>query len=497
MIRSSAKMTALAAVALLGGVTAFNCSRNGSGSSDSIGHVNLALTLPSGSHINAVTYLIHSAGTAGVTDVSGTINTTDLNATPTAFVSFPASMGDTVTLTADTTAMPSVHCTGSSMPFSVLAGAEAQANVNLICGGAGSIAGTGNSSNIHIVGTVTETNADNCPQITSWTISPLTTSFPGGTIDVTADATDADVGETLTYAWGPTAKFTMPSGQMTQYHCTAPGGDTITLNVTDSHTPSCTATLSFPVTCVDTTATGAAGSTTGAAGATGAAGSTTGAAGATTGAAGATGAAGSTTGAAGSTTGAAGSTTGAAGSTTGAAGTVGQQNNACTMCEESNTVAGNCFNTTTPTGDPSQFTQFGCNGFTGAALTACLNLLSCLETPACTSAIASASGDYGEAQVGNDDPLPCLCGSITKGSCLGLLGQAESTLAGVCAVQYRAAAASVSTSCITPSPVTGQPGAPGTVGCVSVLQATYDPSTPLGVPSNLLTCNVDNSCACP
>jgi Concanavalin A-like lectin/glucanases superfamily len=275
---------------MLAGVFGASCQR----ARPDLGSVSLALTLPSGSHINQVHYVIHAGMPGGIADVSGNINTTDQSATPTAFVSFPASTGDTVTLTADTTGMPPIHCSGVGASFTVLAGQQAEAAIVLMCGG-GQAAGTGNNGNVHINGTVSEIGGtgDNCPQVTSWTVSPFETSAPTGTIDVTADATDMDPGETatLTFAWAPAGKFTSATGKTNTYHCLVAGPDTITLSVTDTHMPSaCTETVSFPVNCVAMGTAGAGGTSDGAAGGTsdGAAGGTTdgGAGGATGGAGG-------------------------------------------------------------------------------------------------------------------------------------------------------------------------------------------------------------------
>ena len=54
MIRNSTKLTAIAAVALLGGATALNCSKASSPSA--IGDVKLAFALPDGLTIKQVSY---------------------------------------------------------------------------------------------------------------------------------------------------------------------------------------------------------------------------------------------------------------------------------------------------------------------------------------------------------------------------------------------------------------------------------------------------------
>jgi hypothetical protein len=514
MIRNSMKLTGLAALALLGGAVGLNCSK-GTSNTASAGHVTVALTLSPGDNINSVSYKIHAGAPTGIADVTGLINTMDPNATPSAYVSFTESTGDTVTLTADTTSTPPKHCVGTSMAFDVHAGQDAIANVTLVCGG-GTASGTGNKGNVKIVGTVTELagTGDNCPQLTSWTVSPLQTSAPGGTIDVNASATDADVGETIAYAWAPAAKFTAPTAQMTQYVCTVAGPDTITLSATDNHMPTpCTTSISFAVNCVSTTGTaGAGGGTAGAGGSS-------------------AGAGGSSAGAGGSSAGAGGSSAGAGGGSAGAGGSSGVIT--CTQCEMLGTQGATamyqtsvgtpkCNNTSVPGTSLTDMIHFGCGGFTGPALTACQNLLSCLEGPTCAGptgfahTVSTARG-YGEAAVNFSDPLPCLCGNINKGTCLGDTGglpsgvtdtngdvgpTGEYTLNGVCANQYRAAAASISTTCgtiMTLDPAIGpqvvQPGAIPT--CVSTLQAIYDPATPLGVPSNLFSCNANVPCTCP
>jgi hypothetical protein len=100
---------------------------------------------------------------------------------------------------------------------------------------------------------------DNCPLLTSWSASPLQVSAPGGSIDLSATATDADARETLTFSWtAPAGRFTVPSSTgasgasaTTKYVCDKPGPQKLTVTVTDNHVPSsCSASQTFPVTCV-------------------------------------------------------------------------------------------------------------------------------------------------------------------------------------------------------------------------------------------------------
>jgi hypothetical protein len=292
----------------------------------------------------------------------------------------------------------------------------------------------------------------------------------------------------VTYSWGPTAaNFASPTAASTTFTCTVAGTQNITLTISDGRQPApCTATVTLPINCIAVTTgavcgngvvetgeqcdppngttcdatchtiTSSTGGTTGSAGApaTGGAGGSAGAVG--TGVAGSNGAGG----VAGSNgTGVAGSN-GSGGSASPSAAV------ACVSCEFSGTTAGNCFNTS-KTGLGASTANFGCNGFTGSDLTNCLALQDCLSSAACQTAISSATPDYGEAQVGNDSPLPCLCGNVAQATCL-----ASTTWTGVCAPQFVAAAAGG-----------------------NVLSLFTSTDSPEGVAANLFTCDVDNPCA--
>ena len=70
MIRTAARKTLLLAVATLGmGALAVNCSRSGTGNSDSssnLGSVGLAISLPSGATVSSVHYSVKNSGGAEV-----------------------------------------------------------------------------------------------------------------------------------------------------------------------------------------------------------------------------------------------------------------------------------------------------------------------------------------------------------------------------------------------------------------------------------------------
>ena len=484
MTRNSAKMTAAAVVVLLSGAGAINCSKSNK-TSDDVGRVSLALMLSGADELDSVTFDLKAGAPMGIPDVTGTIDTSDKNATASIDQSFPPSTGDTVTLKGTT--KDGVNCTGTSSPFAVTSGNTASVTVALICGSGPS----GTEPGAVAVGS-TVTFSPSCPVFTSYSASPLQTSV-GGTIEVSVAAADADKSLTLSYAWAPAANFDHPTAVSAKYSCTTAGTQTFTVTASAVGEPTnCPAEIAtFTVNCVkvavcgngivepgeqcDSTpgcdpvtcqlTTGAGGSTgaagTGAAG-TGAAG--TGAAGAGaagTGAAG-TGAAG--TGAAGTGAGGTGAAgTGAAGTGaagTGAAGTgaAGTGPSACESCEISGTSSGLCSNTSaTAQGTPTDPTKFGCNGFGSTAdVASCNALLSCIRTKGCAI---------------GDDPTACLCGTLDVNTCATT---SPASLPGVCVAQYVAAADGG-----------------------NIFGLFFGTDAPVGVANNLFTCDVDNSCTCP
>jgi cysteine-rich repeat protein len=484
MIRNSAKFTALAVATLLGSVATVNCSKS-SNSNGPVGHVNLALSLASGAKVNSVHYKIHAGTPTGIADVEGDINTSDVNATASAYHSFPASMGDVVTLSATTTA--GVACNGSSMPFSVTANNVAAVDVTLVCGGS---TPTQTGGSIAINGTVVE--GDNCPLLTSWAASPLQTSL-GGTIDVSGAATDSDIptipGEALSYKWTSAGgTFADSTALSTKFTCTVSGPQTITLTVTDNHVPtSCPTSVQIPVTCVGGTVCGNGvvesgedcegnGTYTAGVGICNGAtchylapvcgnskielgescddGNT------------ANGDGCSSTcqtmalpAVCGNGVVETGEDCDPPNGTTCSATckTIVPMATACQTCEISATTAGTCFQTSsTANAGTTDFTKFGCNGFSGAALTACNDLIGCMRTNHCGA---------------GDDPTPCLCGALSAATCATT---PAASLPGVCAPKYITAAAGG-----------------------DVFGLFFSTDSPIGVANNLYTCDVDAPCTCP
>ena len=504
MRRNSLKLTAFAAVALVGGAAGMNCSKS---SNPNSGDVKLAVVLPSGSTITVVNYRIQSSSSAQL--AAGSFNVSDPRATVSLDIVVPVTptgdAGDTVNLTATTSA--GVSCTGTSAPFPVLAGSNPAVTMTMTCGTGTQSVQTGN---IGVTATLVE--GDNCPSITSAVVGPAETSV-GGQAMVIATASDPDASETLTYAWAPAANFTTPGSSGSSYTCTASGVQTFTLTVTDSHTPmacSTTATLNIRcdsggavcgngiieagetcnppngTTCSSTCQTiGGTGGTTGTGGVAGTTG--TGGVAGTTGTGGVAGTTGTggvagmgmagSPGTGGVATGGSTGTGGVAtGGTTGTGGMRQQDSPACVACETTGTSNGVCFTTSTVDSSGNPVSAVGCDGFTNATDKAnCLALIGCLRSTACQTVIHAAGADYGEAGVNFDDGTPCLCNSatttVTKNACLGQ----TSWTTGVCATQFVAASSNAASGASTP------------------VMALFDPAFPVGIGMNLMTCDIDTA----
>lgn len=234
MIRTSASRALLLAVAtLVTGATIVNCSSKQTATShDNLGAVGVSLTLSNGSTVNQAGYKISGNG---ITPVTGTVAVTDPAAKVTFFVNgIPAGKGYLVEITAASTD-GKTSCAGSAT-FDVAALSTTQVAVALQCRTAGT---TGS------VSVTTTLNA--CPTIDSYVASPVAVSV-GGSIALSATASDSDTADTLAFAWtAPAGTFSAATAASTSYTCSTGGKQTLTLTVTDSKCPT---TATFEVDCV-------------------------------------------------------------------------------------------------------------------------------------------------------------------------------------------------------------------------------------------------------
>jgi hypothetical protein len=295
-LRSSFFVLALAAAPL----ACADGATNGSTAEQS-GSIDLTLTTQ-GVSIDNVAFVI--TGPSGYSK-SGNIDVSKSTSITTIIGSIPAGSGYAITLSAAPTTGAS-SCSGSA-PFSVTAHQTTPVSVDLLCHE------TATTGSVLINGTV-----NLCAVLNNVSAVP-SQAIVGGTVALSADATDADSAPSpLSYTWTATGgTLTGATTKNATLLCTAPGIVTATVSVSDGD-PACTSPGSITVTCLSSGGTGGAGGM-GAAG-TGGTGGVTGNAGSGTSNGGSTSIAGGS-GAAGAATGGAGAGgAGAAGAATGGAG---------------------------------------------------------------------------------------------------------------------------------------------------------------------------------
>jgi hypothetical protein len=448
MIRTVAKKMSLLAVAALfmGSVAAVSCSNKNDSAPlaadrADYGSVGLALKLANGADIASIGYKITGNG---ITPITGTIPLTDPTATVSVQVKgLPVGSGYIAELTA-ASADGKTTC-GGTATFAIMSASTTSVTVHLQCRTAGVATGT-----VIIKGTL-----NNCPTLSTLIAAPATVA-PGGTINLSATAADAD-GDALSYSW-TAAGGTFGSASAASTTFMATGEQAVTITVTDGQCTdaatvavffngtvssqvcgngileageqcdppgaTCSATCQTIVSGAGGTGGTAAGGTGGtaaggtggtAAGGTGgtAAGGTGGTAAGGTGgtAAGGTGgtAAGGTGGTAAGGTGgtAAGGTGGTAAGGTGGSDDLSVRTAACVTCEEGGIGTGDCE------------ASIGCSHITtGAAdIALCEALDKCMRQSGCWS----------------NNPLECLCGTAIGTACAGPAAN------GVCKAQVIAA----------------------------------------------------------
>jgi hypothetical protein len=207
--------------------------------SEDVGETKFSIVLPDSTTIDSIDWVLHSS-TGSVVEM-GSIDTSDAKTTASLAAVLPTGMGDTITMTGMTSA--GVACTGTSSSFDVTAGGTATVSVNIICGNFTPDAGTG-----MLVVSSTVVSGDSCPVLTSSLISPLVTDI-ADPISVMATGSDADAGDTISFAWSATGgTFTSPTSASTSYQCPSTAGmQTLTLKISDNHMPeSCTTVVTFP-----------------------------------------------------------------------------------------------------------------------------------------------------------------------------------------------------------------------------------------------------------
>jgi hypothetical protein len=209
------------------------CQRDGGDAADpGVGTLKLTAEISGELVIDAVNYRLTGNGMApreGSVDLSqpGGKLAVLLNGVP-------AGLGYLVTLEA-VTRDGLTTCRGQAS-VDILAGRISQIHLVLHCR-------TANWSG----GVVITGGFNRCPEIESYSVSPLAVSV-GGTMILQASATDRDPSDVVRYSWtGQAGPFSAPEASMTLLECQQVGVHNIELVVGDG---GCTASTSFQVTCL-------------------------------------------------------------------------------------------------------------------------------------------------------------------------------------------------------------------------------------------------------
>jgi cysteine-rich repeat protein len=95
---------------------------------------------------------------------------------------------------------------------------------------------------------IAEGEFNKCPIVTQYTVAPLQASVPNGQIALTAQGSDEDDDDVLTFAWTASAGTVSPANSAdATYTCTVDGSNTLTLTVSDGQ---CDKTADVVVACI-------------------------------------------------------------------------------------------------------------------------------------------------------------------------------------------------------------------------------------------------------
>jgi phospholipase C len=192
------------------------------------GSVGMRLTLPGGSQLNTVSWII-TGGPTGATSLnpvqSNTVNVTNSLSVSFSIGGLPAGSGYLITLSGTTT-NGQTSCSGSA-PFTVQSQATTSVSVQLACSNAAPDAGSAAIS----------ANTFDCATVQSLSAVP-TEVIVGNPVSVTATATGPNPAA-LTYAWtAPSGSFSAPGSQTSNFTCSVAGSIPLTVTVTDGAVPS-------------------------------------------------------------------------------------------------------------------------------------------------------------------------------------------------------------------------------------------------------------------
>lgn len=240
MIRRNGVWYGIGALGLLSAVAVEGCAsstdRGTSVDSDSahkLGDLALGLTLPDGSEVSGVDYVVTKDG---VSVRTGTLLVGSDGRASATLTGFDPGTGYQVVLTAPRDGGPA--CSGQSNTFTVFADMTASVDVILQC------------DNLTVDGNISINGQFNvCPKVTSSSVSPLTVAV-GSVTNISAAGSDRD-NDPLSFAWtAPSGTFSAPGAASGTYTCASVGTQTLTVSVSDGPTRGCTRSRTLSVTCV-------------------------------------------------------------------------------------------------------------------------------------------------------------------------------------------------------------------------------------------------------
>jgi len=182
-----------------------------------LGALELALKLPGGAQLAEVAYVVDS-GSLGI-GPQGTLQIESDLAVPSAYIGQLTPGSHQIHLRG--TAVGNLATCEGSAAFTVAAGQTISLTVPLRCQ-APDLSGSPSF----------DTTRNDCPILTSVTVSPLVTEL-GSPVRVSAQAADAN-GAAVQYSWtSARGAFAQPAQATTQYTCLFAGSDVLTVTVDD------------------------------------------------------------------------------------------------------------------------------------------------------------------------------------------------------------------------------------------------------------------------
>jgi cysteine-rich repeat protein len=240
----------LAIATVFASAAMINCNKSTSNEANGeVGAVGLALKLPSGQHIDKVHYKLTGGPLTAPREAD--VNVAG-EATTFSFLipSVAAGMGYKLELSADTneTPLPLTNCLGSKDMINVTAGVVSSVDIGLVCRGSAR-----KNGGILVNGSIKDT----CPTISEGYGAERTTVNVGETLNLSANGTDPDAADVLTFSWsvadgsGTFAPST-GKGKNVAFTCTLPGKHIVTLSLSDG-TTGCDDSVAVEINCISFT----------------------------------------------------------------------------------------------------------------------------------------------------------------------------------------------------------------------------------------------------